>query len=261
MTVAKRTVLQNKPLVEALFALKWDLKQDKEESKEEYLYDPYFKLLIGMFWANIKDQFPHFEELDTSDMPDDFGAYVPQFKFSKTPDEYPYVLLGPGIISVHDSEKYVWDDFKEQIFLIIDSFFKSYPNLAETTIIDYYIRYVDAITFDFQKESILDFPREQMKIKISMEESIFQNTSVIPIPQSIDLRFSYLSKDPASAVHLRFLRGGEEGERLVWETIVQVYGTVPQTNDEIKKWTVQSHDLSDEIFFNIIEGKLKERFA
>ena len=256
MSITMTKILKNKPLVEALFVLKWDLKKNDEEVNNEYIYDPYFKLLIGRIWENIKEQFPNYEELDTSE-----DAFVPQFKFSKTPDKYPFVLLGPGVISVHDSENYSWDNFKNQIFLIIDAFYKSYPKLDNITIIDYYLRYTDGIKFDFQKNNILNFLQDQMKINISIDDSVFQNTSVYSVPQSIDLRFSYVTKAPSSAVHLRFYRGGVESELLVLETIVQVYDKIPQVDEEIKNWAIQSHDLADKIFFNIIEGKLLERFT
>ncbi|MBN2279716.1 MAG: TIGR04255 family protein [Candidatus Marinimicrobia bacterium] len=253
--------LKNKPLVEALFVLKWDLKKVDEGSKEGYAYDPYYKLFIGCFWEKIKEKFPHFEELDTSEMPEDFGAYVPQFRFSKTADNYPFVLLGPGVISVHESEDYLWDNFEDNIFLIIDSFYKSYPKADDTAIVDVYLRYTDAISFDYQKENILNFLKDQMKINISVSESVFKNTSVKSIPLSIDLRFSFVTDSPISATHLRFYRGGEHGELLMWETIVQAHEMIPQTEGEIKTWTIKSHDLADKVFFNIIEGKLEERFS
>jgi len=255
-------VLKNKPLEEAIFVLKWELKKNiEDQSDEEYVSDPSFKLLIGRFWEKIKEQFPHFEELDASETSYDFGTFVPQFKFSKTPDKYPFVMLGPGIISVHDSEDYVWNTFEQQIFLIVNAFHQSYPKPEEILIVDMYLRYADAIIFDFQKENVLEFLRDQMKVDISINNSVFQNTGVYPVPQGFDVRFSFFSEDPKSVTHLRFSRGGEKGEKIMWETVVQVYQKIPQNEDEIKSWATQAHELADILFFNTIEGKLLERFA
>jgi uncharacterized protein (TIGR04255 family) len=257
-------ILKNKPLVETVFVLKWDLKKiSAEDSTDESVYyDPYFKLLIGRFWDKIRERYPHFVELDTSEIPEDFGAYVPQFRFSAKPDGWPFVLLGPGIITIHDSDEYTWDEFKKQIFLVIESFFKSYPKVDETNIVEIYIRYVDAIKFNFNTEDIQQFLKEQMKIDISLNKSVFQNLTVNPIPQNFDFRLSYISTDPQSAIHLRFFRGSDEirGNELVWETIVQTYVAIPQIEEDIKLWAIQSHKLADKIFFNMIEGKLYERF-
>ena len=41
-----RKILKNKPLVEAIFGLKWELQEPQPEMK----IDPHYKLLIGRFY-------------------------------------------------------------------------------------------------------------------------------------------------------------------------------------------------------------------
>jgi hypothetical protein len=49
-----RKVLKNKPLVEAIFEIKWGLKQISEGLR----VDPHYKILVGSLYAKIREEYP-----------------------------------------------------------------------------------------------------------------------------------------------------------------------------------------------------------
>jgi uncharacterized protein (TIGR04255 family) len=101
-----------------------------------------------------------------------------------------------------------------------------------------------------------------MKITVNVYEGLFENTGVIKRPYGLDLRFSFPSTKPKGAVHLRFARGKKkDSDALIWESAVQSIGEdAPKIKEEIIKWTNESHELTDDWFFKIIEGELLKRF-
>jgi len=124
------------------------------------------------------------------------------------------------------------------------------------------LRYIDAIAFDFEKENIFNFLKEQMKTSINLYPKLFEGTGVKEQPLGFDLRTSFVSTKPKGAVHLRFVRGKtKESGALLWETIVQsTPEDVPKVHDEIVDWVKEAHDLTDDWFFKLIQGELLRRF-
>jgi len=100
-------ILSKKPLVEAIFELRWKLQEPTPGIK----IDPNYKLLVGGIYDKIRQSYPFYEQLPTSALPDEIAAYVVQHRFRKATDGWPLVQIGPGVITVNDTEGYTWDDF------------------------------------------------------------------------------------------------------------------------------------------------------
>ena len=107
----RRKVLKNKPLVEAIFELRWELEEQVSGAKT----DPHYKILIGRMYDRVKDDYPYHEELPTATIPDEIAGYIIQHRFRKDKDMWPLIQVGPGIVTLNDTEGYVWDDFEERI--------------------------------------------------------------------------------------------------------------------------------------------------
>ncbi len=251
--------LPKKPLVEAIFELKWNL----PEIKPGILMDPHFKLLVGMVYNRLSDEYPFHEELPTVTMPDEIAAYVVQHRFRKDKDQWPLVQIGPGIITLNDTEEYLWENFKNKIEKTVDVLFKTYPNASNDLKIDsLMLRYIDAIQFDFAKENIFSFLDERMKTSINLHPGFFEGTGVTGLPAGFDLRFSFESRIPEGTINLRFTRGKtKESEVLVWETIVRsLEKNAPEAQSDILTWAEEAHALADDWFFKTIDGELLRRF-
>jgi uncharacterized protein (TIGR04255 family) len=254
-----RKVLKNKPLVEAIFELRWNLQAPAPGMR----IDPHYKLLIGRIYDRVKDEYPFHEQLPTATMPDEIAGYVIQHRFRKSEEKWPLIQIGPGIITLNDTDGYVWEDFEKRIIYLINALFEAYPDAKDNLKVNgLLLRYIDATAFDFEKEDIFSFLKEQLKTNINLYRELFEGTEIGMSPLGFDLKFSFPSAKPRGVVHLRFFRAEKrESDALIWETAVQsVTEDAPEALKEIAVWINDAHNLTDNWFFKLIEGELQRRF-
>lgn len=254
-----RRELKNKPLVEAIFELRWNLKETSPGIK----IDSHYKLLIGRLYDKFQKEYKFHEQLLAAAIPDEMAGYMVQHRFRKDKDKWPLIQLGPGIITFNETEGYEWEDFKNQIINVLDNLFELYPDAQENLKVNsLLLRYIDAIDFDFKKDDIFSFLKDKMKINITLYQKLFEKTGIDRTCENIDLRFSFPSENPKGIMHLRFARGKKEGtDALIWETAVRSNAEdAPRVKKNIVKWLAVSHNLTNDWFFKIIEGELLRRF-
>lgn len=254
-----RKILKNKPLVEAIFELRWNLQEPSPDVK----MDPHYKLLIGRLYDKLNDEYPFHEQLATAAMPDEIAGYIVQHRFRKGKDKWPLIQIGPGVITVNDTEGYVWEDFEKRIIQAVNILFEVYPESEKSLKVNrLLLRYIDAIAFDFEKDDVFKFLKEQMKTNINLYKNLFDDTKVKKVPLGFDLRLSFAFTEPNGTIHLRFLRGKrKEFDALIWETMVEsVSEDFPKVQNEIVDWIKEAHNLTDDWFFKLIEGELLRRF-
>jgi len=254
-----RRVLKNKPLVEAIFELRWDLQERTSGMK----VDPHYKILIGRIYDKLKDEYQFHEQLSTASIPDEIAGYVIQHRFRKDKEKWPLIQIGPGVITVNETEEYVWEDFEKRSIQAVNTLLESYPASENGLKVNYLaLRYIDAIDFNFEKDDIFSFLKEHMKITVDLYSNLYNSTMVEKLPLRFDWSFSFRSSKPNGAINLRFFRGKKkESDALIWETMVQsIAGEVPEIPTEINYWLKNAHDLTDNWFFKLIEGELLRRF-
>ena len=254
----ERRILKNKPLVEAIFELRWELKKSAQG-----MIDPHYKILIGTIYDRVKDEYPFYEPLQTATIPDEIAGYVVQHRFRKSEGKWPLIQIGPGIITLNDTEGYVWEDFQKRIYHMVDVLFDAYPDAENNLKINWLLlRYIDAVDFNYDENDIFSFLSENLKIQVNIYEKLFEETGVEKLPIGFDLRFSFPANKPQGAVHLRFVRGKRKNvDALIWETQVQSVGEhAPKTKEQIKAWAIDAHALTHDWFFKMIEGELMRRF-
>ncbi len=243
--------LKNKPLVEAIFELRWDIEKPS---------DPYYKLIIGRFYDKIISEYPYYEQLPTASFPEDMMTRVVQHRFRKTENGWPIVQLGPGVITLNDTDSYNWTDFEKRAQNLLEIFYKTYPNLDNLKITGLQLRYIDSIDFNYN-ENVFKFLKKHMKLSLNIEESLFKDTNVKNLPIGFDFRSSFLTKKPKGILKLKFARGKKfEKDVLIWETIVESSGKDTPNRDNIKLWIKEAHNLTYRWFIKTIEGELLERF-
>jgi uncharacterized protein (TIGR04255 family) len=252
-----REPLSHKPLVEAVFELRWALK----EIQQGVRVDPNYKIMVGRLYDRIKDKYPFPEPLPTATMPDEIAAYIVQHRFRDSDGGWPLVQIGPGILTLNDTEKYDWGDFEKRIPYVLNAFFEVYPP-KDLVVNGLLLRYIDAIDFDYSKENIFRYLKRALKTTVDVPQSLFDGTGINKGPLAFDLRFSFPSSTPQGAMHLRFSRGKKANiDALGWETMVQsIDEHAPKTCNDIMDWVRDAHELTDDWFFKLIEGELFERF-
>lgn len=253
-----RKVLKNKPLIEAIFELKWELKEIGEGLK----IDPHYKILVGSLYSKLKTEYPYHEQLPSASIPDDIAGHVIQHRFRKGENQWPLVQIGPGIFTVNDTEGYIWEEFESKIISAVNALRGTHPESENLKINSLLLRYIDAINFNFETYNIFDFLAEKMKTTVKPYPELFKETNVDSTPLSFDWRFSFPCKRPDGVIHLRFVRGKKANEDgLIWETMVQSTNEqVLQIPEKLTEWLKDAHTLTRDWFFKIIEGELERRF-
>lgn len=252
-------ILKNKPLVEAIFEMKWKL----QEPNPGVTIDPHYKILIGRLYDRLAKEYSYHEQLPTASFPDEMLGHIVQHRFRKGKDLWPLIQIGPGILTVNDTENYIWTDFEKRCTQAVESLFEAYPESKINLQIEgLLLRYINAVDFDYKRNDIFTFLREKMKTNVSLPSILFDDISVNRLPIGFDCRFSFPSSSPKGAIHLRFVRGNRKGlDALIWETMVQsVSEDVPKIPDNFKEWIDGAHTITDDWFFKLIEGELLRRF-
>lgn len=249
--------LKNAPLVEAIFEVKWNLDLQPSGMRS----DPNFKLLYGRIYDRLTPkEYPSYEPLPTSSMPEEMAAYVIQYRFRKADNEWPLIQLGPGIITLNETKNYDWPDYQRRIASMVTTFFEAYPKSSTLKIDELNIRYIDAVDFNFKDNDLIQYLHEKMKIDIKMPPTLFSNeTGVANHPNGFDYRISYPCRGGIAGI--RIVRGQRANrDAIITETTVQIRGkTTPQTSDEILKWVENSHTLVH-IWFVKLYKELMESF-
>jgi len=254
-----REILTKKPLLEAIFELRWELRQQPGRVAT----DPHYKLLIGAMYDRVRDDYGFHEPLPAANMPDEIAAYVVQHRFRESQNGWPLIQIGPGIVTLNDTAGYVWEDFEKRVSRLLDSLFEAYPNARRDLVVNkLLLRYVDGVVFDFETDNVFSFLKDNMKLNIHIDKMLFNNTGVKDFPKGLDLRVSFASTKPVGAIQLRFARGKKQtSDALIWETNVLTVGKeVPAGKDGILRWVQSAHTLTDDWFFKTISGELLGRF-
>jgi uncharacterized protein (TIGR04255 family) len=230
----------HKPPVEVVFELWWQLK----EVAKGVVIDPHYDLLVGRVYDRL-DGYPVHEALPASTMLHQVAVYNVQHRFRRSANGWPLVQIGPGILTLNDTEKYDWEDFKARIPKVLKALLQAYPK-GEFKVKRVLLRQVNAVEFNFEENDVFAFLRNKMEIGLSIPQSLFVDTGAGDKALAIDLRFVFPSSKPVGAVNLRFSQGQKEdgAEALIWETIVQaVDDDAPKTVTEIVKWLNLAHIL------------------
>lgn len=252
-----RKKLSNKPLIEAVFELKWELQKSPTGGQ----IDPHYKILVGMLYDKLKD-YPVNEPLPSANMPDEMAAYMVQNRFRAGKGEWPVVQIGPGIITVNDTKNYTWEEFERRILEVLEILIDIYPNPEKLTFNSLSLRYIDSIDVNFDEEDISTFLKEKMHTNIKFYEKLFEQTGVKNLPMGFDLTASFSSTKPIGAVILRLARGKVDNvPKLILDTmVVSLKEDVPKDKDKIPQWIKEAHDLTSNWFFKLVEGELLRRF-
>lgn len=252
--------LKNKPLVEAILELKWVLPDQTTPGME---VDPHYRILLGRFSEKVDNDYPFHEQLPPAQLPDLMAAHMAQHRFRTGDGKWPLLQIGPGILTVNDTDGYTWDDFRDRCVKAVKYLFDAHPAKKKFEIQDLTLRYIDAVEIDFSRESVFKFLEEKMNTKISLPDSLFYDGRVNSSPTAFNWRASFPLNDLGGVVTLRFAIGQRRGKQaVIWETLV-VAGRdrVPSIPDEFSPWIGKAHDLTDDWFFKLIEGELERRFS
>ena len=248
--------LKNKPLVEAILEVKWQLPNLPTAPQ----IDPHYRLFVGRFYDRVREEYPVYEALPSAGIPDEMAAYIAQYRFRLKENGWPLIQIGPGMLTLNDTDSYIWPDFEKRASWVLERLFASYPGKLQISSL--VLRYIDAVHQDFSKQDVTDFLRDKLKITIGYPNSLFEGELVEPAPTALVLQSAFRSKTPKGTAKLKFARGKVRGNpALIWETSISSSGPdLPPLPDHFAAWLSGAHQITDDWFFKLIDGELLRRF-
>jgi uncharacterized protein (TIGR04255 family) len=254
--LSKAAELKNKPLIEAIFELRWHIAGLDDGFPER---DPKYSVLPGQLFDRLQSEYPVHEELPSVAMSVPV-PYLVQHRYRKDHDEWPLVQLGPGIVTLNETVGYSWPDFASRIGALVAALSDAYPELPQP--VGLLLRYQNGMAFDFDNDDCLEFLRDKMGVTLSLNTGMFESGIVSNSPLGVDSTFTLVMKNLPGVLGLRFTRAERNGEPLlVWELLVQSLGPdVPKSESGLIEWTEHAHAVIEEVFFELIDGDLRGRF-
>jgi len=251
--------LKNKPLVEAIFEVRWKL-QGMPPGPQ---IDPHYKLLLGRLFDRMLKDYPEHEQLPTANIPDELVGHVVQHRFRVAANSWPLVQVGPGVFTVNSTADYKWTDFRPRVLTAIENLYDAHPKVGELKITNLILRYIDAVDYDYTKENVFEFLRDKLKLNISLPGNLFQVTGVANKPNSFTWQTAFKCENPCGLINIRFATGQKSNApAVVWDTTVEsTVDDLPKMPQALAGWLDAAHDISDDWFFKMIEGELERRFS
>src|SRR4051812_29683462 len=199
--------LANKPLVEALFELRW--KPDETPSRGQTA----FRLLFGRYYDRIRGTYPEVEDLPASQVPEGLTPNIVRHRFRSGPNEWPLTQIGPGILTVNETEKYKWDPFRERIGESLRALFEGYPtDISPFVPTRVELRYINILPFDVGNGRITEFIAENLHTNIILDEKLFDGPRDTGREMGLDFSVSIELKKPAGIGTLMFGTGESENK-------------------------------------------------
>lgn len=252
--------LANKPLVEAIFELRWALKESEQGLPPQ---DPGFRIALGRYYDCVRATYPVLQDLPTAQVPENMTAYAVRHQFRAEKNKWPLTQLGPGILTVNDTAGYTWTNFRPRLLGAIEALFKSYPgDIAAFKPVGVRLRYIDAIPYKPKEMDPVQFLSELLHMQISVEPLLFEDPTNPDAPVRANLNLTFPLKEPVGEGILGFATGARDGRpSIVLETVVRSDGDdVPKEADDFETWLSQAHGIVDKWFFTLCRGKLLESF-
>lgn len=236
-----RRKLSHAPLQEVIFELFWKLPLDESG----FPFDPVFELAQGVFASRIKRSFP----LRRRTLPEDFKLRIypkPVHQFWKEELTWPVVQLGPGILTVNDTDvNYVWKgNFQKNIKTAIRVLRESYgPGMKLERA---RLQYIDAVEFDPKAESAVAFIDRNLNVGLRNQFKTLGKSRGVRITQEFDLkRNSRLLLNIQSGTH------NKTGQpAIIWTTAVEKSEGLSFGN--LNAWLEFAHQITSDTFVNML---------
>ena len=247
--------LSNKPLIEAIFELRWQLPSDRADTN--------YPLFVGRLYDRVESEYLVHKPLPTSMIPQEVAKYVVQHQFRVGNDRWPLIQVGPGVVTLNDTEGYTWQDFGQRAKSLVSAIFQAYPKPDELRIASLLLRYLDAFEFTYANEDMLKYLSDKLKVAVSFPLQLFEGVRVVKQPKGLNLLAAFPLEKPKGTITIKF-GSGTHADRpsLIMETAVRSEAPdLPRMPDGFEEWIEAAHKLTDDWFFKFIEGELERRFA
>jgi len=246
--------LPNKPLIEAILEVRWG--QDGQP-------DPAYPLIVGRLYERLRSEFPAIEDLPIVAVPAEISVHQVRHRFRKTKDGWPLVQVGPGVLTVNETDGYRWRDFSERAKALLPLLHETHPKPETIQITSLLLRYVNAIEFDYSSADVLAYLAEKMRVSLSFVPSTREAGIVSGNPKSLGLQVVFPSRTPIGSLILLVGTGKRKGTNaIVWETNFRsVEEEIPRLPEAFPAWLDNAHDTVEKWFIEMVRGDLLAQFS
>lgn len=244
-----RHKLKHAPLQEVIFELFWKLPLDESG----FPFDPGFELAQGVFASRIKKFFP----LRKRTFPEDINLRIypkPIHQFWKGELTWPVVQLGPGILTVNDTDaNYVWKgNFQKNIKTAVQILRQSYSSGLHLERIR--LQYIDAVEFNPDEETAIAFIDRNLNTGLQNRYRVPGKSRGVHIAQVFEL-----PKDSRLMLNIQSGKHNKTGQpAIIWTTAVEKSKGL--NFDNLNPWLKFAHRVTSNTFVNMLNPEFYASF-
>ncbi|MBN2239444.1 MAG: TIGR04255 family protein [Dehalococcoidales bacterium] len=245
--------LMNKPLVEAIFEIRWEI--------PEATGDPRYSLFVGRLYDRVRSEYPFHQELPTSMIPSQVANNLVQHRFRTKEEKWPLVQIGPGVVTLNDTDNYTWGDFGNRARRLVNAIYDAYPEAALFNISAMNLRYIDA--FELEDENMVNFLEDNLQTIIHLPPTLLDNKSIETTPFAVGLNVAFTCSNPLGRIRVK-INSGKHNERPAIIMELGIFSSkpeIPVMPSGFREWIESAHNINDEWFFTFIEGELERKYA
>ncbi len=253
-------ILLNPPLVEAIYELRWELQTDPSTGR---VRDVAYPMMFGRLYERFKDQFPIVEDLPSVQAHPETAPFIVRHRMRKD-NAWPLVQIGPGIATINDGKGYSWTQFQRLVLHLMRSITELYPKKTfPLNFIKSEMRYINAISFDIQREDALTYLADKLHLKLEVDPQLFELGRMLDKPNAVSINLAYALKQPVGNLMLSANLGQMDGiPAYIIQSVTQSLGeTVPQEASEMEQWMQETHELLEHCFLSLCKGPLLQMFC
>jgi uncharacterized protein (TIGR04255 family) len=241
--------LKHAPLKEAIFELFWKLPLDATN----FPVDPDYDMALGKFGSLVEDSFPVQKRLSPPNLT--FRVYPkPAFQFWKGELEWPVLQLGPGVLTVNDTEKnYIWDDnFRPAVVRALEALERSYAVALE--FIKVRLTYIDAFDYDLAMDSPASFVARNLRTSICTEYELPGQRNNLNINQTFTM-----SEDTLFHINIQNGQNNASGApAIIWTTAVERMTSIEK--NDLLPWLDWAHKQASDFFVKMLNPDFYDSF-
>jgi len=227
--------LPKAPLLEVIFEINWDITNNEDIAKFQYLH--------GDLYSNLKKDFPKRENLVPAEIPFDMMKNRAVFRFRKEIG-YPLIQIGPGILTFNTTDSlYFWDSYRGEITRVIGSLSEVFSEINQTNLF-LTLTYLDFFEIDLESENLIEFINKNLNLNINQTFIEDENT------KEVNLTFSYKVNEDTLLLNLRNGSVNENKKGIILQTKL-VGHKKKYTNEEQLIWLDNAHETCGNIFKKI----------
>ena len=251
--------LRNNPLAETVFELRWSL----QPSGPGMQSDPGFRLLLGRYYDRVRENYPFAEDLPSAQVPEEITAHTVRHRFRAGKDQWPVTQIGPGIMSVNETEGYTWKQFKPRLIAAVAALFDAYPSdiaPLKPTVVK--LRYVNAVPFDPSTQDVVRFLEENLHTKIEIDPTLRADAQLGSEPSELNLTLALPLEQPQGTGTLVFATGSRGGRpSIIWQiTVRSTEDKAPSKSEDFAGWLEDAHSVVKRWFTTLCHGPLLRSF-